>query len=206
VQAQVAPAPHPVLRTHRFGDHDELTSLIQGASTEFIQRAPGTFKGEFTSVFLENGAVQFAQVGLPYLCRGTSSGDRLMFILHLKPQSDYVWKGQSLDPHAIMFLPPQTEHQSITPAHSYWALVRFERAHLERALVSLSDAEPPLNSHTSRVLLPETGPFEGFAAASRRFTPPSAWIHHSSTSRRPGGASRSRSSWPCRWPWAPPPA
>ena len=158
---QVPPDPGSFLRTNRFGDHDELTALIRGASTEFIQRAPGAFTGEFTSVFLETGAVQFAQVGLPYLCRGTSSGDRLMFILHLKPQDEYVWKGQVLDRRAMMFLPPRTEHQSITPPDSYWALLTFERAHVEEALASPDGAGSMLNSDTSRVLLPETESFEG---------------------------------------------
>jgi AraC-like DNA-binding protein len=138
VQAQVTPTPGPFLQANRFGDHDE-----------------------FTSLFLENATVQFGQVSLPYICRGSPSGDRLMFILHLRPLTDYVWKGQILDPRAIMFLPPHTEHQDITPPDSFWALVTIERAHLEKALASLHDAEPPLDSHTSRVLLPESGPFEG---------------------------------------------
>ena len=153
-------APGPVLQSARFGDHDELSSLIKGARSEFIQRAPGAFKGEFTSVLLDNGTVQFGQVGLPYLCRGSASGNRAIFILHLKPQKDYVWKGQILDPRSLVFLPPQTEHQDITPANSYWALVSFDRAHLEMALASLSGVEPALNSQASRILLPEAGAFD----------------------------------------------
>ena len=83
-----------------------------------------------------------------------------MFILHLKPQTDYVWKGQILDPRSLIFLPPQTEHQDITPADSYWALLTFDREHLEKALASLSGAEPALNSQTSRILLPKAGAFD----------------------------------------------
>ena len=153
-------ASGPALKSARFGDHDELSSLIKGASAEFIQRSPGAFKGEFTSVHLDNGTVQFGQVGLPYLCMGSATGDRSMFILHLKPQTDYVWKGQILDPRSLIFLPPQTEHQDITPADSYWALLTFDREHLEKALASLSGAEPALNSQTSRILLPKAGAFD----------------------------------------------
>jgi len=153
-------APGPFLQSTRFGDHDELSSLIRGAQSEFIQRSPGAFKGEFTSVFLDNGTVQFGQVGLPYLCRGAPSGNRSMFILHLKPQTDYVWKGQNLDPRSLIFLPPHTEHQDITPANSYWVLVSFDRDHLERALAYLHGVEPVLNSQTSRILLPQPGPFD----------------------------------------------
>ena len=156
--ATFAPGPH--LQATRFGDHDELSSLIRGAQSEFIQRSPGAFKGEFTSVCLDNGTVQFGQVGLPYLCRGAPSGDRLMVILHLKPQTDYVWKGRILDPRSLIALPPHTEHQDITPANSYWALVSFDRAHLERTLASLSGVEPALNSQASRILLPKPGSFE----------------------------------------------
>ncbi|TFH65481.1 MAG: hypothetical protein E4G90_06150, partial [Gemmatimonadales bacterium] len=152
--------PGPFLQSTRFGDHDELSSLIRGAQSEFIQRSPGAFKGEFTSIGLDNGTVQFGQVGLPYLCRGTPSGDRLMVILHLKPQTDYVWKGQSLDPRSLIVLPPHTEHQDITPANSYWSLVSFDRDHLERALAFLHGVEPVLNSQTGRILLPQPRPFE----------------------------------------------
>jgi len=154
------PVPGPFLQSTRFGDHDELSSLIRGAQSEFIQRSPGAFKGEFTSVCMDNGTVQFGQVGLSYLCRGAPSGDRLMVILHLKPQSDYVWKGQNLDPRSLIVLPPHTEHQDITPANSYWALVSFDRAHLERALACLHGVEPILRSQTSRILLPQPGSFE----------------------------------------------
>ena len=31
------------LHMARFSDHDELTSLIQGGDSEFIQRSPGAF-------------------------------------------------------------------------------------------------------------------------------------------------------------------
>ena len=57
-------------------------------------------------------------------------------------------------------LPPHTEHQDITPANSYWALVSFDRAHLERALACLHGVEPILRSQTSRILLPQPGSFE----------------------------------------------
>ena len=83
-----------------------------------------------------------------------------MFIFHLKPQTDYVWKGQNLDPRSLLFLPPHTEHQDITPPNSYWALVSFDRTHLEKALACLHGAEPALSSQASRVLLPKPGSFE----------------------------------------------
>jgi len=160
MQSSAASIPDRFLHRARFGDHDELSSLIRGGQTEFIQMAPGAFKGEFTSLFLENATIQFGEVGLPYTCRGAASGNRLMFVLNVRPQPDLVWKGQVLDPRAIMFLPPHAEHHDITPANSYWALVAVEDARLQRMLASLNGGEPMLDLKTSRVLLPRAGPFE----------------------------------------------
>ncbi len=154
-------ASNPYFHETRFRDHDELSSLIHGGTAEFFQRAPGAFKGRFALVTLESGSVQFGQVELPYLSSGSPAADRTAFILHLKPQRGYVWKGRAVQPGAIMVLPPRSEHQDISPSRSSWAILDFHRTPLERALSDLNGAEYPLNLQgNSRLILPEPGSFE----------------------------------------------
>jgi AraC-like DNA-binding protein len=151
-------SPIPMLQVTRFGEHDELASLIQGGDAEFIQRTSGAFRGQFTIVALDGGSIQFGEVDLPYLARGTA--ERLIFSLHLRPLRDYVWKGRKLLPESIIVLPPHSEHQDITPGQSYWALLSFEPALLERTLNTLIGTDSPVHSLTSLVLLPQLSMFE----------------------------------------------
>ena len=158
--SQAASIPDLFLHRARVRDHDELASLVRGLQCEFIQPDPGAFKAEFTGLRLQDATVQFIQTPLRYVCKGIPSGDRMMFLFSMKMQPEFAWKGQVLDPRAIIFLPPQAEHHKINPANSWCAAVSLERAPLEKALGSLSGSEPVLNLQTSRVLLPEAGAFE----------------------------------------------
>ena len=152
--------PNTMLQMTRFGEHDELSALIQGGSAEFIQRTRGAFTGAFTVVGLDCGTIQFGEVELPYLARGTPVGERPVFLLHLRPLADYVWKGRKLEPETIVVLPPGSEHQDITPGHSYWALLSFDRVAVEQALATLQETDSPLTSLASQALLPQISTFE----------------------------------------------
>jgi AraC-like DNA-binding protein len=152
--------PLSMLRVTRFRDHDELSSMIQGGESEFIQRCPGAFSGRFTILGLDTATIQIGEMDLPYLGRGSPSGDRLVFVLHLKPLHGYVWKGRPLPPGFIVALPSGSEHQDLTPGGSTWAAISFHRDRLERAFTAFDPARRPAGPGESQVLVPRRDAFD----------------------------------------------
>ena len=152
--------PNPLFRSARFFDHDELSSLIRGGDSEFIQKGRGAFEGDFTFVGLDGGTLQFGQIKLPHIGRGASSVNRLGFLLRLELRGDWIWSGKVMDPRSIFYLAPYAEHQDIAPGDSSWAFLSFEPSLLDRASSDLLGSSAALPSRGSRLFLPESESFE----------------------------------------------
>ena len=151
---------NPYFTRAKFGDHDELSSLIQGGNSEFIQRGPGPFTGEFEFVGLDAGTLQFGRMDVPYLGRGESRTDRIGFLLHLEQRGKWLWRGQTLDPRSLIALAPRAEIQDTHTADSFWAFLSFDPEPLGRALSALTGSDEALIPHGTRLFLPQVDTFD----------------------------------------------
>ncbi|HEU5179613.1 MAG TPA: helix-turn-helix transcriptional regulator [Candidatus Polarisedimenticolia bacterium] len=144
----------PLFQTARFRDRDELSALIQGGSSEFMQKAPGAFAGEFTFVGLDHGMIQFGDIDLPHLAGGVSQNNYFGVLFNLSAEPDWVWRGQSLDPHALIAMAPRSDIQMLMPAQTSWAFLSMEYEPLGQSLVALTGSDAPLFEEGSRLLVP----------------------------------------------------
>jgi AraC-like DNA-binding protein len=150
----------PHFQAARFRDQDELCALIQGGNSEFIQRAPGNFAGDFTFMGLDHGMIQFGEINLPYLARGASQNQYFGVLVHLSVQGDWGWRGQRLSPRAMVGMAPQSDIQTLLPAGTTWAFLSIDYEPLERCLVELTGSVAPLFDEGSRLLLPTPDSYE----------------------------------------------
>lgn len=143
----------PLFQKASFRDQDELSSLIQGGSSEFMQKAPGAFAGDFTFLGLDQGMIQFGEINLPHLAGGVSQNHYFGVLFNLSADPDWVWRGQNLDPHALIAMAPRSDIQMLMPAHTSWAFLSIEYDPLSQALVALTGSDAPLFDQGSRQLL-----------------------------------------------------
>ncbi len=144
----------PLFQTARFRDRDELSALIQGGSSEFMQKAPGAFGGEFTFVGLDHGMIQFGEINLPHLASGVSQNQCFGVLFNLSADPDWTWRGQSLDPHALIAMAPRSDIQMLMPAQASWAFLSVEYEPLGQALMALNGSDSSLFDEGSRLLVP----------------------------------------------------
>jgi AraC-like DNA-binding protein len=160
MQSSETVATKPVYHWSLFKDHDELSSLIQGGDSEFIQRERGTFQGDFTFVGLDTGTVQFGYIKLPYIGKGVSRVNRAGFLIRLDLRGEWIWRGRSMDRRSIVYLAPNAEYQDISPGDSAWAFLSFDWKPLERALGAFTGTDFPMAPQGCRLFLPEEDSFE----------------------------------------------
>jgi AraC family ethanolamine operon transcriptional activator len=153
-------ATRPLYHWSPFQDHDELSSLIQGGDSEFIQRERGAFEGDFTFVGMDAGTVQFGYIKLPYIGKGVSRVNRAGFLLRLDMRGEWIWRGQSMDRRSIVYLAPGAEYQDISPGGSTWAFLSFDWKPLERALGAFTGTDFTMAPQGCRLFLPEEDSFE----------------------------------------------
>ena len=160
MQSNGTVATKPLFLWSPFRDHDELSSLIQGGDSEFIQRERGAFLGDFTFVGLDAGTVQFGYIKLPYIGKGASRVNRAGFLVRLDLRGDWIWRGRRMDRRSIVYLAPNAEYQDISPGDSSWAFLSFEWKPLERALGAFTGTEFLMARQGSRLFLPEEDSFD----------------------------------------------
>jgi AraC-like DNA-binding protein len=160
MQSNETVATKPVYHWSLFKDHDELSSLIQGGDSEFIQREKGTFQGDFTFVGLDTGTVQFGYIKLPYIGKGVSRVNRAGFLIRLDLRGEWIWRGRNMDRRSIVYLAPNAEYQDISPGDSPWAFLSFDWKPLERALGAFTGTDFPMAPQGCRLFLPEEDSFE----------------------------------------------
>jgi len=153
-------ATRPLYHWSPFKDHDELSSLIQGGDSEFIQRERGTFQGDFTFVGLDAGTVQFGYIKLPYIGKGASRVNRAGFLIRLDLRGEWIWRAEPMDRRSIVYLAPNAEYQDISPGDSAWAFLSFEWQPLERALSAFTGTDFTMPPQGCRLFLPEEDSFE----------------------------------------------
>ena len=151
---------NPLFQVARFRDQDELSALIQGGDSEFIQRAPGTFAGNFVFLGLDQGMIQFGEINLPYLAKGVSQNQYFGVLVHLSVEGDWIWRGQRLNPRSLIAMAPHSDIQTLLPAGTSWAFLSIEYEQLGKALLASIGSQAPLFDEGARLLLPTLEAYE----------------------------------------------